>query len=105
MFFEPASLLDEAHERSNASARADHDYWVGSFKRQAELRLADVHGNGRLVAVDKFVFEPVGRNTFVDAARLGLVLHHHSADMNAVWVNLPTKKKVTKCSFLRLEDL
>lgn len=88
MLFEPASLLDEAHERSDPSARADHDHRVGRLEWQSELGLADVHGDGGLVAVDEFVFQPVGRHALVDAARLGLVLHHHGTDMDAVGVNL-----------------
>lgn len=51
MLFEPASLLDEAHERSDARPRAHHDHRVGGLERQAELGLADEHGNDGLVAV------------------------------------------------------
>lgn len=71
MLFEPASLLDEAHEGSNSSPGADHDHWVGGFEGQAELRLADEHGHGGLVAVDVFALQPVGGDSFIDAARLG----------------------------------
>lgn len=89
--FEPASLLDEAHERSDPSARANHDHWVGGLEWQAELGLADVHGHGGLVAVDELVFQPVGCDSLVDAPRLGLVLHHHGTDVDAVGVNLQSR--------------
>ena len=92
LLFEPVSLLDEAHERSDSSPRADHDHRVGGFKRQTELGLADVHGNGGLVAIDDFVFQPVGCYSFVDAVRLGLVLHHHGTDVDAVGVNLQNRR-------------
>lgn len=88
--FEPAPLLDKAHEGSNSCSRADHDHWVGGFEGQAELRLADVHGNGGLVAIfgDQFVLQPVGGNSLVHAASLGFVLHHYCTDVDAVGVNL-----------------
>lgn len=94
MLFEPASLLDEAHERSNSSPGADHDHWVGGFEGQAELRLADVHGDGGLVAIvrDQFVFQPIGCNSLVDAVGLGLVLNHNGADVDAVGVNLHNRR-------------
>lgn len=90
LLFEPAPLLDEAHEGSDSCPRADHDDWVGGFEGQAELRLADVHGYGGLVAIisDQFVLQPVGGNSFVDAACLSLVLHHYSTDVDAVGMNL-----------------
>lgn len=90
LLFEPGPLLDEAHEGSDSRPRADHDHWVGGLEGQAELRLADEHGNGGLVAVvsDQFVLQPVGGNSLVDAASRGLVLHHHGADVDAVGVNL-----------------
>lgn len=90
MLFEPASLLDEAHERSDARARADHDHRVGGLEGQAELRLADEHGNRGLVAVVRYqlVLQPVGGNSLVNAAGLCLVLHHDRADVDAVGVNL-----------------
>lgn len=57
LLFEPAPLLDEAHEGSNSCPRANHDHWDCGFEGQAELRLADVHRNSGLVAVvsDHFV--------------------------------------------------
>lgn len=93
LLFEPAPLLNEAHEGSDSCPRADHDHWVGGFEGQAELRLADVHGNGGLVAVvsDQFVHQPVGGNTLVNAASLGFVLHHYSTDVDAVGVNLQNR--------------
>lgn len=96
MLFEPASLLDEAHERSNSSPRADHDHRVGGFERQAELRLADVHGDGGLVPIvrDQFVFQPIGRNSLVGAASLGLVLDHDGADVDAVGMNLHKREEL-----------
>lgn len=94
LLFEPAPLLDEPHEGSDSCSRADHDHWVGGFEGQAELRLADVHGNGRLVAVvgDQFVLQPVGGHSIVDAAGLGLVLHHYCTDVDAVGVNLQYRR-------------
>lgn len=90
LLFEPASLLDEAHEWSNSSPRADHDHRVDCFERQTELRPADVHGNGGLVAVisDHFVLKPVCGDSLVGAASFGLILHHHRTDVYAVGVNL-----------------
>lgn len=92
LLFEPAPLLDEAHKRSNSSPGADHDHWVGGFEWQTELRLADEHGYGRLVAIDEFVLQPVGCDSFIEAARLGCVLHHHSTDVDAVGVNLHNRE-------------
>lgn len=91
--FEPAPLLDEAHEGSDSRPGADHDHWVGGFEGQAELGLADVHGNGGLVAVvgDQFVLQPVGGDTLVDAAGTGLILHHDGTDVDAVGVNLQNR--------------
>lgn len=89
MLFEPASLLDEAHEGSDASARAHHDDRVGGLEGQTELGLADVHGHCGLVAiVHHLVLEPVGGHSIVEAAGLGLVLHHHGTDVDAVGVEL-----------------
>lgn len=90
MLLEPAALLDEAHEGGDAGAGPDHDDWVGGLEGQAELGLADVHGHGGLVAVvrHQLVLQPVGGHALVDPARLGLVLHHHGADVDAVWVDL-----------------
>lgn len=51
LFFEPPTLLDEAHEGSDAGPRTDHDDWVAGLEGQAELGLADVHGDRGLVAV------------------------------------------------------
>lgn len=93
LLFEPAPFLDEANERSDSCPRANHDHWVGGFEGQAELRLADVHGNGGLVAVvtDQFVLQPVGGNSLVDAASLSLVLQHYGTDVDAVGVNLQNR--------------
>lgn len=90
MLFEPAPLLDEAHEGSDSCPRADHNHWVGGLEGQPELRLSDVHGNGGLVAVvcDQFVLQPVGGDSLVNAASLGFVLHHYCTDVDAVGVNL-----------------
>lgn len=90
MLFEPAPLLDKAHEGSDSCPRADHDHWVGGLEGQAELRLADIHGNGGLVAVvgDQFVLQPVGGHSLVNAVSLGFVLHHYCTDVDAVGVNL-----------------
>lgn len=97
LLFQPSPLLDEAHEGSDSSPRADHDDRVGGFEGQAELRLADVHGNGGLVAVvsDQFVLQPVGGDSLVDAAGLGVVLHHHGADVDAVRVNLQNRGELS----------
>lgn len=94
LLFEAAPLLDEPHEGSDSCSRADHDHWVGGFEGQAELRLADIHGNGGLVSIvgDQFVLQPVGCNSFVDAASLGLVLNHYSANVDAVGVNLQNRR-------------
>lgn len=90
MLFEPASLLDKAHERSDARPGADHDHWVGGLEGQAELRLANKHRNRGLVAVVRyeFVLQPAGGHSLVNTARLCLVLHHDGADVDAVGVNL-----------------
>ena len=90
MLFEPSSLLDEAHEGSDACTRADHDHWVGGLEGQAELGLADVHGNSGLVAIvgDQFVLQPVSGYAQVGAACLGFILYHHGTDVDAVGVNL-----------------
>ena len=90
MLFEPASLLDEAHEGGDASAGAHHDDRVRGLEGQAELGLADEHGHGGLVAVvhHRLVLEPGGGHSIVDAARLGLVLHHHGTDVDAVGMDL-----------------
>lgn len=95
LLFEPAPLLDEAHEGSDSCPRANHDHRVGGFEGQAELRLADVHGNGGLVAVvsDQFVLQPVGGNSFVGAAGLGVVLYHYGTDVDAVGVNLQNRER------------
>lgn len=95
LLFEPAPLLDEAHEGSDSCSRADHDHGDGGFEGQAELGLADVHGNGGLVAVvaDQFVLQPVGGHSSVDAVRLGLIFHHHGTDVDAVGVNLGLKER------------
>lgn len=92
MLFEPASLLDEAHERSDSCPRADHDDGVRGFERQAELGLADEHGNSRFVTVNQFVLQPVCRHSFVDPPRLGGVLHHHGTDVDAIGVNLQRRQ-------------
>lgn len=96
LLFEPASLLDEAHEWSDSRPRADHDDWVGGLEGQPELGLANVHGHGGLVTVisNHFVLKPVGGYSLVDAASLGLVLHDHSADVDAVGVNLKKTKNL-----------
>ncbi len=88
--FEPAALLNEAHEGGDASARADHDHRVRGLEGQAELRLADVHGHRGLVSVvgGHLVLQPVSGDSFVDPACLGLVLHHYSTDVDAVGMNL-----------------
>lgn len=54
------------------------------------MGLADVHGYGGLVPVVSWQFglKPVGSDSLVDAVRLSLVLNHHSADVDAVGVNL-----------------
>lgn len=90
MLFEPAPLLDEAHEGGDPRPRADHDHWVGGLEGKAELGLADVHGDGGLVAVvgHQFVLQPVGGHALVDAVGLGFVLHHDGADVDAVGVDL-----------------
>lgn len=90
MLFEPAPLLDEAHEGSDSCPRADHNHWVGGLEGQPELRLPDIHGNGGLVAVvcDQFVLQPVGGDSLVDAVSLGFVLHHYCTNVDAVGVNL-----------------
>lgn len=94
LFLEPASLLDKAHERGDARPRAHHDHRVGGLEGQAELGLADEHGNDGLVAVvrGKLVLQPVGGDPLVHAARLGFVLHHHRADVDAVGVNLQNRR-------------
>lgn len=90
MLFEPASLLDKAHEGGDARPWADHDHRVGGLEGQTELGLPDVHGNHGLVTVIRyqFVLQPVGGNSLVDAAGLGLVLHHYCTNMDAIGVNL-----------------
>lgn len=90
LFLKPGTFLNEAHEGCDACARADHDDRVAGLEGQPELGLADVHGHGGLVSVvgDRFGFEPVGGDAFVDAARLRLVLHHDCADVNAVGMHL-----------------
>lgn len=95
LLFEPAPLLDKAHEGSDSCPRADHDHWVGGLEGQAELRLADIHGNGGLVAVvgDQFVLQPVGGHSLVSAASLGVVLHHYCTDVDAVGVNLQKDRR------------
>lgn len=95
LLFEPASLLDEAHKWCNSSPRANHDDWVCGFKWEAELRLADVHGNAALVTIvsDKLVLQPVGGHSLVHATSLSFILHHHCADMDAVGVNLKSRVK------------
>lgn len=106
LLFEPAPLLDEAHEGSDSCARADHDHWVCGFEGQAELRLADVHGNGRLVAVvcDQFVLQPVGGNSFIGAASLGLVLDHDSTDVDAVGVDLQKERAKQNSTLILRSD-
>lgn len=96
MLFEPAALLDEAHEGGNAGAGPDHDDGVGGLEGQAELGLADVHGHGGLVAIvrHQLVLQPVGGHALVDPARFGLILHHHGADVDAVGVDLQQVEKV-----------
>lgn len=90
LLFEPASLLDEAHEGCDPGARADHDDWVCGFERETKLRLADVHGHRRLVAIvcDELVLQPVSGHPVVDTVGLCLVLHHNSTDVNAVGMYL-----------------
>lgn len=97
LLFEPGPLLDEAHEGGDSRARADHDHRVGGFEGQAELGLADEHGNGGLAAVvrDQFVLQPVGGDSLVGTAGRGLVLHHHGADVDAVGVNLQNAAEFT----------
>lgn len=97
MLFEPSSLLDEAHEGSDSCSRADHDHWVSGFEGQPELGLADVHGNGGLVAVvcDQFVLQPVGGDSLVGAASFGFVFDHYGADVDAVGVNLQNRVELT----------
>lgn len=105
LLFEPASLLDEANERSDSCAGADHDYWVGGFEGQAELWLADIHRNSGLVSIvsNQFVFQPVSCDTLVDAASLGLVLHNYGTDVDAVGVNLFRREEIV--IFFQLQTL
>lgn len=99
LLFEPASLLDEAHERSDACPRAHHEHGVGGLEGQAELRLPNKHGDRGLVAVVRYQFvpQPVGGHSLVNAASLGFVLHHHRADVDAVGVNLQKGELQTVC--------
>lgn len=101
MLLEPAALLDEANEGGDARARPDHDDGVGGLEGQAELGLADVHGHGGLVAVvcHQLVLQPVGGHALVDPPRLGLVLHHHGADVDAIGVDLQQveEEKLDEC--------
>lgn len=103
LLFKPAPLLDKAHEGGDSCPRANHDHWVAGFKRQAELRLADVHGNSGLVAVvsDQLVLQPVGSNSLVIAAGLGFVLYHNSTDVDAIGVNLWNNKGLQTAPILR----
>lgn len=95
--------MDKAHEGGDSCPRANHDHWVGGFKGQAELRLADVHGNGGLVAVvgDQFVLQPVGGNSLVTATSLCFVLYHNSTDVDAIGVNLWNSKGLQTAPILR----
>lgn len=90
LLLEPASLLDEAHEGSDAGPGAHHEHRVAGLEGQAELGLADEHRNGGLVAVVRYqlVLQPGGGHALVEAPSLGLVLHHHGADVDAVGVDL-----------------
>lgn len=85
--------MDKAHEGSNSCPRANHDHWIGGFEGKAELRLADIHGNGGLVAIvsDQFVLQPVGGNSLICAVSLGFVLNHYCTDVDAVGVNLQNR--------------
>lgn len=107
LLFEPAPLLDEAHEGSDSCPRADHDHWVGGFEGQAELRLADVHGNSGLVAVvcDQFVLQPVGGNSLVDAASFSVVLHHYGTDVDAVGVNLQNRGELLTALYFNSQTI
>ena len=111
MFYQPASLLDEAHEGSNAGSRADHNNWVAGFERQAELGLADIHWHAGFMAVicHQFILEPIGGHSLVEAASLGGVLQHHSADVDAVGVHLPEDERevitVQHVSFHTIETI
>lgn len=82
--------MDKAHERSDACPRADHEHRVGGLEGQTELRLANKHRDGGLVAVVRyqFVLQPVGGHALVHTVSLGFVLHHDCADMDAVGVDL-----------------
>lgn len=95
MLFEPAPLLDKAHKGSDSCPRANHDHWDCGFEGQAELRLADVHGNGGLVPVvsDCFVLQPVGSHPLIGSASLGLILYHHGTDVDVVSVNLQNQER------------
>lgn len=86
----PCSLLDEAHERGDASSGPDHDYRITGFERQAELGSPNIHGNGGLVPIigHIFILKPVGGHTFEDSSCLGGVLYHHSTDVDRVWMDL-----------------
>lgn len=86
----PAPLLDEAHERRNPRARPDHEDRSARLEGEAELGLPDVHGHSGLVPVfvGLLVLQPVGGHTLVQPPRLGLVLHHHSTDVDGVWIHL-----------------
>lgn len=90
LLFKPGALLNEAHEGCDACAGTNHDDRVAGLERQPELGFADVHRRGGLVPVISWQFglKPVGSDTLVDAVRLGLVLNHHGADVDAVGVNL-----------------
>lgn len=90
LFFLPCSLLDEAHEGGDASARPNHDYRITGFERQAELGSPNIHGNSVFVAVIGyfFVLEPVGSHTLEDSSCLGGVLYHHSTDVDRGCIDL-----------------
>lgn len=106
MLFEPGPLLDKAHEGGDPRPWADHDHRVGGLEGKAELGLADVHGDGGLVAVvgHQFVLQPVGGHALVDAAGLGFVLHHDGADVDAVGVDLQKMaEKLTRMLGSRVE--
>lgn len=90
MLLQPGPLLNEANKGGYASPWSDHDDGRAGFEGQAKLRLPDVHGHQGVapVLVRHLVLEPVGGHPFVQASRLGLILHCHSTDVDGVGVHL-----------------
>lgn len=90
MRLQPASLLDESHEGSDTRPWANHDNWATGLEGQSELGLSDVHGHRGLVPVvcHHLVLQPVCGHALAGTARRGLVLHHHSTDVDAAGMNL-----------------